>query len=203
MCFPLVQPKSNGIGGGAPQKWCQPLMQSLGPPRPGRPLHLADASQGGMPVGWRAGSILAAVPKVGNVGAQRVTGEKPDNQAERSCADRECDFLVCHRGRRPLSPIRHLVSSQGHYCDKWSADTLVISSGWPSLARAATVVQPGSKQIERREIAQARAEAATAATDEKRCTTGSRGSPSVTKTSRDRRSSSGQSSSSTGGCATC
>jgi hypothetical protein len=36
---------------------------------------------------------------VGNVGAYRVTGEEPDNQAETGCTNGECNLLVCHGDR--------------------------------------------------------------------------------------------------------
>jgi hypothetical protein len=46
--------------------------------------------------GARGRSILVTVPKVRNVGAYRVAGEKPNNQAETSCTDCERDLLVRH-----------------------------------------------------------------------------------------------------------
>ena len=66
----------------------------------------------GWPRHLRHGSVFAAVPKIRNEGAYRVTGEKPDNQAEAGCAKGERNLLVCHGNREvlyaleiPLPPI--------------------------------------------------------------------------------------------------
>src|SRR5262245_55478814 len=70
------------------------------------------------------------------------------------------------------------------------------------LGRAATLAQAAAlgRHNQRR---CAVSDAATAATPEKSCSTAARARSRVMKTSRERRSSSGQSSSSIGGCATC
>jgi len=52
--------------------------------------------------------------QVRNVGAHRVSGEKPDNQAKRACADGECNLLLCHGNRKPLSRISDFIPGGGH-----------------------------------------------------------------------------------------
>src|SRR5215472_11228702 len=159
----------------------------------------AVAFQAAFPAHQQRCLDLAAVAQVRNVGSYRVTGEKPDNYAKRSCADGERNLLLCHGNRKPLSPIPDFISRRRALL--WqtrqphpAADRAGEGGGSLSNKRAKTI-EGGTTY--------ARAAGTTAATLAKSCATNSRGSPRVTKSKRARRSSSGQFSSSTGGCATC
>ena len=48
---------------------------------------------------------VAVAAAMRNVGAHRVAGEKPDNQAETGCAKGKCNLLVYHGDRRSLSGL--------------------------------------------------------------------------------------------------
>jgi hypothetical protein len=92
---------------------------------PGEAAHVwVERSRGAVPMVCTRSLPVAVVTAARNVGAHRVTGEKPDNQAETGCAEGKRDLLVCHgdprslRGfderRLPLTQISSL--SRRHYC---------------------------------------------------------------------------------------
>src|SRR5215472_798681 len=83
----------------------------------------AVAFQAAFPADQQRCLDLAAVAQVRNVGSYRVTGEKPDNYAKRSCADGERNLLLCHGNRKPLSPIPDFIPRGGHYCGKRGTGT--------------------------------------------------------------------------------
>src|ERR1700757_2077006 len=83
-------------------------------------LRVADARQGACPHRDQRRSVLVTVPKVRNVGAYRVTGEKPDDQAETGCTDSERDLLVRHDKPEVFywlgDTIREIIAPEGQCC---------------------------------------------------------------------------------------
>src|SRR5262249_54268705 len=107
----------------------------------------AVAFQAAFPAHQQRCLDLAAVAQVRNVGSYRVTGEKPDNYAKRSCADGERNLLLCHGNRKPLSPIPDFIPRGGHYCGKRGTGT--PCSRAPRLtapAKAAAAFRTRSKE---------------------------------------------------------